>query len=157
MEIKTDNNRGCTEHRSRWPKCWGEKARWEVFPEARTSIKANASTAVLVIQQHKDKKREPYFNKLDVIYRAFSAVSHSYWITESSLTVLCHMHSWFAIQVSSYTDWWSLIKTKIYRAQISDFIEPTVLSKDPPFLLINWNNTFWLWFMVGFFLFFFFF
>lgn len=51
-------------------------------------------------------------------------------------------HSCFAIQVSSYTGWWSLIKTKIYRAQISDFIELTVLSEDPPFLLINWNNIF---------------
>lgn len=35
-------------------------------------------------------------------------LSHGYWITESSLMLLGHVHSWSAVQVSPYPGWWSL-------------------------------------------------
>lgn len=35
-------------------------------------------------------------------------LSHGYWITESSLMLLGHVHSWSAVQVSPYAGWWSL-------------------------------------------------
>lgn len=41
--------------------------------------------------------------------------------------------------------------------QVSAFTEPTVLSKDPPFLPVNWNNTFCLWLLGVVFPFYFFF
>lgn len=95
--------------RSGCPESWGELR--SVSP--RQDIPgASASTAVLVTQQHKGKPRA-------WIPQTGCDLWHlQCWIPQ--LLIDCSVtHFRFAIQLSSCTGWWSLIKAKIYRANFS--------------------------------------